>query len=106
MDGAVLTLRGKPYQARGAATLNALDAIIVLILGSASKTLSDERNDLVGSMQHVIEGQKRKWADRKHLELVEESVQQRDTQKDKITKTSKKLNNYRFMSVRSIDASR
>ena len=49
MDGEVLTLTGKPFQIHGAATPNALDAIIVLVLGSASNTLSDERNDLVGS---------------------------------------------------------
>ena len=50
MDGAVLTLRGKPFQIRGAATLNALYAIIVLVLGSVSNSLSDERNDLIGSV--------------------------------------------------------
>ena len=49
MDEAVLILRGKPFQVRGAATPNALDAIIVLVLGSVGNTLSDERNDLVGS---------------------------------------------------------
>ena len=49
MDGVVLTLRGKPFQVNGAATPNALDAIIVLVLDSVSSTLSDERNDLVGS---------------------------------------------------------
>ena len=36
MDGAVLTLRGKLFQERGEATPNALDAIIVLVLGSVS----------------------------------------------------------------------
>ena len=49
MEGVVLTLRGKPFQVRGAATLNALDAIIVLVLGLVSNSLSDDRNDLVGS---------------------------------------------------------
>ena len=49
MDGAVLTLRGKPFQVRGAATPNALDAIIVLVFDSAINTLSDERNDLFDS---------------------------------------------------------
>ena len=53
MDGADLTLKCKPFQVRGAATPNALDAIIVLVFGSVSNTLSDERKDLVGS-QFVI----------------------------------------------------
>ena len=49
MDGAVLTLRGKSFQVREAATQNALDASIVLALGSVINSLSDERNDVVGS---------------------------------------------------------
>ena len=48
MDGRILTFENKPFQVRGAATPNALDAIIVLV-GSVSNTLSDERNDLIGS---------------------------------------------------------
>ena len=39
----------KPVRVCGAESLNALDAIIVLVLGSVSNTLSDERNDLIGS---------------------------------------------------------
>ena len=50
MDGAVLTLRGKPFQVRGAVILNALDVFNVLVLGSVSNSLSDECNDLVGSL--------------------------------------------------------
>ena len=34
MDGAIITLRGKPFQLRCAATPNALDAFIVLVLCS------------------------------------------------------------------------
>ena len=49
MEVVVLISNGRLFQVMGAATWKAREAVAVLVLGTTSRTLSEERVDLVGT---------------------------------------------------------